>query len=82
MLDRLSVGLTAARKLVQSGELARSHPSVAGDLRGEARYFYENQRRMQYLELREDGFPIGSGMVEIACKQFGARFNGPGMRCP
>jgi hypothetical protein len=62
------------------GELARSHPAVADGLRGEAHYFQENQRRMQYLELREDGFPIGSGMVESACKQFGARFNGSGMR--
>lgn len=62
------------------GELARSHPAVADGLRGEAHYFQHHQRRMQYLELREDGFPIGSGMVESACKQFGARFNGPGMR--
>jgi hypothetical protein len=62
------------------GDLARSHPTVAPALRGEAHYFDENQRRMQYLELREDGFPIGSGMVESGCKQFRARFNGPGMR--
>ncbi len=62
------------------GELARSHPALADGLRGEAHYFQENQRRMQYLELREDGFPIGSGMVESACKQFGARFNASGMR--
>lgn len=62
------------------GNLARSHPALADGLRGEAHYFDEHQRRMQYLELREDGFPIGSGMVESACKQFHARFNGPGMR--
>ena len=61
------------------GDLAGSHPLVAGALRTEAHYFHANQRRMQYLELREDGFPIGSGMVESACKQFRARFNGPGM---
>ena len=35
---------------------------------------------MQYMEFREDGFPIGSGMVESAAKQFKARFTGPGMR--
>jgi hypothetical protein len=62
------------------GELAHTHPSAAEGLRAEAHYFDENQRRMQYLELREDGFPIGSGMVESGCKQFRARFNGPGMR--
>jgi hypothetical protein len=61
-------------------EWADEVPSVAKELRSEAGYFETNQRRMQYLELREDGFPIGSGMVESGCKQFRARFNGPGMR--
>jgi hypothetical protein len=57
-----------------------AHQKVAKDLRREAGYFADNQRRMQYLELREDGLPIGSGMVESGCKQFQARFKGPGMR--
>ena len=35
---------------------------------------------MQYLEFREEGYPIGSGMVESGAKQFKARFTGPGMR--
>lgn len=61
-------------------ELAQTHAKIANELRGEANYFEDNQRRMQYLELREDGFPIGSGMVESGCKQFRARFAGPGMR--
>ncbi len=60
--------------------LARQHPQVAQELQREAEYFTNNKRRMQYMELREDGFPIGSGMVESGCKQFRARFNGPGMR--
>jgi len=53
---------------------------VAKDLRQQAGYFRDNQRRMQYLELREDGYPLGSGMVESACKQFRMRFTGSGMR--
>ena len=61
-------------------QAAPQHPSVANELRREAGYFRENHRRMQYMELREDGFPIGSGMVESACKQFRKRFNGSGMR--
>jgi hypothetical protein len=61
-------------------DLAGNHPSVAPALRSEAHYFQDNQRRMQYLELREDGFPIGSGMVESGCKQFRARLSGSGMR--
>jgi hypothetical protein len=46
----------------------------------QATYFENNQRRMNYLELREDGWLIGSGMVESGAKQFKHRFTGPGMR--
>ncbi len=60
--------------------LAQKHPRCADALRREAGYFQDNYRRMQYLELREHGFPIGSGMVESACKQFRARLAGSGMR--
>ena len=35
----------------------------------EAGYFETNHRRMQYMQLREDGWVIGSGMVESGCKQ-------------
>jgi hypothetical protein len=60
--------------------LAEEHPSVSKVLNTEAGYFAGNVNRMQYLELREEHWPIGSGMVESACKQFRARFDGPGMR--
>lgn len=60
--------------------LAKSNRKVADVLRREAGYFDDNQRRMQYQEIREDGLPIGSGMVESACKQFRTRLAGPGMR--
>jgi len=55
-------------------------PEVAAQLNREAGYFHKNQRRMHYQEVREDGWAIGSGMVESAAKQFKARFTGPGMR--
>jgi hypothetical protein len=58
---------------------ARDRPSVAQELEKEAGYFSKNQRRMTYQEMREDGWAIGSGMVESAGKQFKARFAGPGM---
>ncbi|MGQ0603225.1 MAG: hypothetical protein ACT4QE_16195, partial [Anaerolineales bacterium] len=61
-------------------DAAKTHRKVADDLRREAGYFADNLRRMQYLEIREDGLPIGSGMVESGCKQYRARFAGPGMR--
>lgn len=43
-------------------------------------YFQTHQRRMQYLEFREEGFPIGSGTVESGDKQFKQRLAGSGMR--
>lgn len=52
----------------------------AKDIRTEANYFAKHQRRMQYLEFREEGYLIGSGTVECGAKQFKARFCGPGMR--
>jgi hypothetical protein len=60
--------------------LAQKQRGAAQALYKEAEYFHRNRRRMQYMELREDGFPIGSGMVESAGKQFRARLAGPGMR--
>lgn len=61
-------------------ELAAEYPSQQSALEKEVNYFETHKRRMQYLEVREAGLPIGSGMVESGCKQFGARFNGAGMR--
>ena len=43
-------------------------------------YFKNNIKRMNYLEMRMEGYPIGSGMVESAAKQFKGRFCGAGMR--
>jgi hypothetical protein len=48
-------------------------------LEEQAHYFLTHQRRMQYLEFREEGFPIGSGGVESGIKQFKARLSGAGM---
>jgi hypothetical protein len=55
-------------------------PLDATGLEGYSRYFHTHQRRMQYQEFREEGFPIGSGTVESGIKQFKARLSGPGMR--
>jgi hypothetical protein len=68
---RIALGLEAA---------AQRQPAIAKALRKEAGYFRNNQRRMQYQEMREDGWAIGSGMVESAAKRFKARFSGAGMR--
>jgi len=70
----------AARIAQELEAAARTQPSVAKELEKEAGYFRKNQRRMNYQEMREEGWAIGSGMVESAAKQFKARFAGPGMR--
>lgn len=70
-----------AQKLAQDlQKKATDDPQKASALQTEAGYFDNNKRRMQYLETREQGYPIGSGTVESGVKQFKARFNGPGMR--
>jgi len=70
-----------AQHLTQAAaEKAATQPERAEALLTEAGYFITNQRRMQYMLMREDGWPIGSGMVESGCKQFKQRFAGPGMR--
>jgi hypothetical protein len=45
-----------------------------------ATYFERHQRRMQYHQFREEGFPIGSGTIESGVKQFKQRLCGTGMR--
>jgi hypothetical protein len=66
-----------AKKLTQ---LAKQQPKKSEELLKETKYFRNNHKRMQYLEMREECYPIGSGMVESAAKQYKARFAGPGMR--
>lgn len=60
----------------------KAHQGVANadELLTAAGYFRTNHLRMNYIELREGEWPIGSGMVESGAKQFKARFAGPGMR--
>jgi len=57
--------------------IAALHRRDRADL---ALYFERHQRRMQYLEFREEGWPIGSGTVESGVKQFKQRLTGTGMR--
>jgi hypothetical protein len=46
----------------------------------EAGYFENHKRRMNYLDMRMEGWLIGSGTVESGAKQYKERFTGPGMR--
>jgi hypothetical protein len=69
------------RKLISAlKRQATLHPEKAEPILQQAQYFQKNIKRMNYFEMRMEGYPIGSGMVESAAKQFKGRFCGPGMR--
>lgn len=70
----------AQTTLFQAGAWAIAAQLEAANLPDHAHYFHTHQRRMQYQEFRESGYPIGSGTVESGIKQFKARLSGPGMR--
>jgi hypothetical protein len=71
----------AARIACELEQRARQFTGDCADrLRSEATFFRNHHRRMQFLEYREQGWPIGSGSIESGCKQFQARLKGPGMR--
>ncbi len=63
------------------GTLSRIiQPLEQHGLANQAHYFQVHQRRMQYQDFQERGYPIGSGTVESGVKQFKTRLTGPGMR--
>lgn len=69
-----------AARIADELQQAASDAPTAELLLREAAYFRHNHLRMNYLEMREELWPIGSGMVESGAKQFKTRFCGPGMR--
>ncbi len=60
--------------------LARKHPKIAR-VKQVATYLRKNKRRMQYATWKAQGYAIGSGVVEAACKTLVAqRLKLSGMR--
>ena len=57
-----------------------TEPLEQAGLTTQAEYFHKHERRMQYQEFHEHGYPIGSGTVESGIKRFKHRLSGPGMR--
>ena len=69
------------RKLIRALlRQAATKPDKAHAILEQSTYFQNNCKRMNYLEMRMEGYPIGSGMVESAAKQYKGRFCGAGMR--
>jgi hypothetical protein len=70
-----------ASKLLRAARYRRSTISRAPEIDAEIKYLQHNRTRMNYFELRQKKLPIGSGVVEAACKNLiGARMKKSGMR--
>lgn len=59
--------------------LRRQHPR-SKKIVTELKYFRRNRRRMRYAKLAARNLPIGSGIVEAACKTLTSRHKRSGMR--
>ena len=70
----------AARITDELEQSANALPKGVDDLRRETCYCRQHQHRMNYLEMREAEYVIGSGTVEGGAKQYQARLCGAGMR--
>ena len=70
-----------AAKLLRAVRYRRSIAKKNPEIDAEIRYLQHNRTRMNYFEFRQKGLPIGSGVVEAACKNLiGARMKKSGMR--
>jgi hypothetical protein len=70
-----------ASKVIRAVRYRRSKMKENPEIEAELKYLQRNRRRMNYFELQQNKLPIGSGVVEAACKNLiGARMKKSGMR--
>ena len=70
-----------AAKMIRAARYRRSLVKGQPEIESEIKYLQRNKKRMNYFELRQKKLPIGSGVVEAACKNLiGARMKKSGMR--
>ena len=70
-----------AAKMIRAARYRRSLIKEHRDIESEIKYLQHNRKRMNYFKLRQKKLPIGSGVVEAACKNLiGARMKKSGMR--
>jgi len=68
-----------ASKVVKEISAIKPSRSPSGEVvRKEQNYFAGQSQRMNYREISDRGWPIGSGPVESSCRQDQRRFKGPG----
>jgi len=77
----LKEDLNGASKVIRAVRYRRSKTKENPEIEAELKYLQRNRRRMNYFELQQNKLPIGSGVVEAACKNLiGARMKKSGMR--
>ena len=70
-----------ASKVIRAVRYRRSKTRENPEIEDELKYLQRNRRKMNYFELQQNNLPIGSGIVEAACKNLiGARMKKSGMR--
>jgi len=70
-----------ASKVLRAARYRRSIAKKNPEIDTEIKYLQHNRSKMNYFELRQKKLPIGSGVVEAACKNLiGARMKKSGMR--
>lgn len=70
-----------AAKVIRAVRYRRSKAKKNPEIEEGLKYLQHNKRRMNYYELKQQNLPIGSGVVEAACKNLiGARMKKSGMR--
>jgi len=70
-----------ASKVIRAVRYRRSKIKENPEIEAELKYLQRNRMRMNYFELQKNKLPIGSGIVEAACKNLiGARMKKSGMR--
>jgi hypothetical protein len=69
-----------ASKVIRAVRYRRSKTKENEEIESELKYLQRNRRRMNYFELQQKKLPIGSGVVEAACKNLvGARMKKSGV---
>lgn len=67
-------------KTIRAARYRRSMVKKNTEIEKEIKYLQHNQKRMNYYEYKQKNLPIGSGVVEAACKNLiGARLKKSGM---
>lgn len=80
LLDHGRTELLVAWLREIAADQAGTQPGLAEEMSKQADYFETNTHRMQYPKFREEGFFVGSGVIEAGCKSIvGVRLKQSGM---